>query len=807
MSKLMESVRDLKLAARSLRRSPGFSFAVVLTLAIGIAGNTVFFSLVDAVLLRPLVYPDSGRLVVLSYALANSPEAHAPVNVPDFQEWQRTAKSFEAMAITRPQAMSLQAGEAPVRVGGARVSPELLRVLGMEAQLGQSFRPGDDSPAAAPVAVISHGLWQQQFGGSRDVVGRVVSLDGIAYTVLGVLPPQARFPNNDTDIWIPFVPRARELARGLNFVRSVARLKPGVSLEDATAEMAVINAGIEKANPGTMQGSTVRVTALQEIMTEAVRAPLIALWAAVGFVLLIACVNIATLLLARSASRQSEFALRSALGASRWRLALQTLSEAVLLSLAGGAVALLSAAWLLPVLSQALRGQLPRADEVALNPAVALFTFALAMVVGLLFGGPPALYWSKQTGSEVVRGGRGSGRTLSRRTLKSLAIAEIAVAFSLLVGAGLMLRSFARATQVPLGFNPYGVVGFQVDLSPARYPNKTEQARFYERAVQQLSALPAVEAAAGVSRIPMLGGNQSTTYNLEDRPLPLTEWPWADARLAAPDFFRVFQTPVIAGREFILRDTADSPAVVVVNRQFAERYWKNQDPVGKRMQLFPDTKTWREIVGVVEDIKLKGVEMETVPTVYVPYSQSPFADASRSGFLVVRSGASAAALHEDVRSAVLTVDGLQAVSAPIQVQDVVRGALAQRRLTTLLLIGFAAVASLLVVVGIYALMAFMVTNRRHEIGTRMALGARPGQVFQMVIGEAMWLGVAGCALGIGLAWALRGAIARLLFATDNLDPRAYGIAIATIFMVSVVAAYLPAWGAARVEPATALRSE
>ncbi|MET0626230.1 MAG: ABC transporter permease [Pyrinomonadaceae bacterium] len=808
-------LKDVRFAARGLWKRPGFTAVAVVTLALGIGANTAIFTVIDAALLRSLPYRDPARLVHLWETKRSRDFERREASYPDFLDWRAQGSDvFEGVAGYAPRQFTLALEGEATRVRGAAVTANFFDLLGVRAEAGRAFVAGEDEPGAAPSAVLGHGFWLRRFGGDRAVVGRKVTLDGAAFTVVGVLPADFQFARlGETEVWTPLAVSPQVASRRyMHWLQVVARLKDGVDLEAAGARMAAVAADIEREDAGAHAGVGLRVVGLQEEFVGPVRPVLLVLLGAVGFVLLIACTNVANLLLARSASRRREMAIRAALGASRWRVVRQLLTESVLLSLAGGAAGLVLALWgvdlLVAAIPTAQLAQMPYLRGLSLDADVLLFAFGLSLLTGVLFGLTPALASTRTDLQESLKeGGRSSGSRASARLRDLLVVSEVALALVLLVGAGLLLKSLAVMLKVDPGFDTRGLLTMRVALPPARYAEDAQAARFYEELLRRVSQLPGVRGAAATSNLPLAGDGGTGAPQVLGRSTPASELTEAHMRTVSANYFEVMGIPVARGRAFGERDKRDAPPAVLVNKTFAERVFPGEDPVGRRL-----TFKWSgdgppfEIVGVVGDEKVTSLDARTTPVVYFHNQQ----DADSSAALVVRAeGADPAALAGAVREAARGLDPEVPVFAVQTLEQMVSGTRATfvRRYPAYLTGVFALVALLLALVGIYGVVSYAVAQRTREIAVRVALGARGRDVMRLVLRHGLGLALAGVAAGALGALALTRLIAGLLFGVSAADPVVYALVSLLLLAVALVASLVPARRATKVDPMVALRYE
>ncbi len=801
--------QDIRYGVRMMTRKPGFTVIAVIALALGIGANTAIFSVVNTVLLRPLPFDDPDRLMVFRETkLPQFPEfSVAPAN---FLSWQEQNTLFDRIEAHRGTTFNLIGKGEPERLRGAKFTSGMLSLLGVAPEKGRDFLPEEDQPGHDKVVLVSHGLWLRNFGGDPNFVGQTLNLGGEIYTVIGIMPETFRFPYREADLWTPMAFDARDRAsHGGHYVGAVGRLKPGVSFEQAQTEMVAIASNLEQQFPDSNAGWSVKLIPMLEAEVGEVRPALLVLLGAVALVLLIACVNVANLLLARAASRQKEISIRTALGASRWRIARQLLTESVLLALAGGAVGLLLAIWGLDLLLTLAPENLPRVKDVAVDARALGFTFLITVFTGALFGLMPALQASRPDLNETLKeGGRGSTEGGRRQRIRNtLVVVEIALALILLVGAGLLIRSFITLQHVDPGYNAKNATAVFLALPQKKYAEDDQEVAFFRQLIQNVSTLPGVEDVGATNVLP-LTGDYVLGFNIEGRPPdPPGQEPSTNYYAISPDYFKAMGIPLLRGRFFTENDTKDSPHVAIISESMAKRFFPGEDPIGKRINVTNGPETFREIVGIVGDVKQYGLDKETTLQTYEPYLQKPTTYMT----LIVRSQGDVAGLGAAIRSQVQAIDKDQPVSRITPVTEILSASVAQQRFSMLLLGVFAGVAMLLAGVGLYGVMAYSVTQRTHEIGIRMALGAGRGDVLKMVVGQGMAL--TGLGLGIGLGGAL--ALAKLmssfmsdmLFKVSTTDPWTFAAIPVVLAVVAFLACYVPARRATKVDPMIALRHE
>lgn len=815
-------LQDLRYGFRMLLKNPGFTAVAVLALALGIGANSAIFSIVNALLLRPLPYKDADRLVIVWGKNRHQGRDQLPVSRPDFLDWRRDNRVFEDMASYAYNVFDITGQREPERVRGVFVSTNFFSVLGEKPLLGRTFRPEEERE---PLVVLSYKLWERRFGCNPSIIGQSIALSGDSYTVIGIMPrgfqfpprdPRARSVDTGTEVWVTLArlftvtPGLGDWIgnRALRGYRVIARLKPGIARQQAQTEMNTIAHRLEQAYPNTNAGIGVTVVSLHEQIVAPVRSALLVLLGAVGFVLLIACANVANLLLVRTAAREREISIRVALGASNLRLIRQLLTESTLLALLGGALGLLLALWGVDLLVRLNAGYIPRAGEVGIDSRVLGFTLVIALLTGMIFGLAPTLEASKLNLNEALKeGGRGSAGSLrGQHTRGLLVISEVALALVLLVAAGLMIKSFLRLLDTHLGFNPKNVLTMQVHIPPFKYSQPRQWTALYQQILERIQALPGVRSTGIGISLPPRVSERSNLFVIEGRPSPGPgRSPIAQFFTVSPHFLDTLQVPLLKGRSFTEADRADAPGVVIINETVARRFFPDEDPIGKRLKLGnPESRSpWLTIVGVVEDVKYSGLDAETEAGLYVPFAQNPFPGM----FLLVRTMSDPLGLAAAVRKEILAVDKDQPIADIKILEQVVSESVAQRRLNTVLLGIFAVVALILAVVGIYGVVSYSVTQRTHEIGIRMALGARPSNVLKLVVGQGMILVLIGVTIGLIAAFALTRVLSSLLYGVSATDPATFMVISLLLVAVALLASYIPARRATKVDPMVALRYE
>jgi putative ABC transport system permease protein len=811
---MLTLMQDLKFALRMLGKNPGFTLVAVLTLALGIGANSAIFSVVDAVLLRPLPYQQSAQLLFLSGLVRQTNTPGANMSFTKFSQIQEQSHTIESSAAFYGATLSLVTQREPEAIIGNHVSRNFFHVLGISAIRGRDFLPEEDATGGADVAIISDGFWHSHFAADAGALGRSLSIDGRPVTVVGILPASFRFPLQfpEPDIWMPrvFDPsflRPEQVRTGAGYLNVIARLRAGESLAAATAELDTIDGRYRSQFNGFVDAEKFGVSAvpLEESLVGALRPGFAVLLAAVGFLLLIACANVANLLLARATSREREMALRRALGASDSRLVRQLLSESLLLSLMGGTLGIALAAAALPVLRAFSPGSVPRLAETRLDISVILFSVFLSLITGVLFGLVPALQASAgdlyQTLKEGTRGSSDGGHRGRLRAV--LVVAEIAVALILMTGAGLLLQSFSKLMNVNPGFSPNNLMTFPVNLPPNRYAKPEIQTQFYRGLMERVKSIPGVDSAGLTSYLPLSGAIRFVYFCPEGT---ICQGIGKDAVIAmrqvSSGYFDTVRTPLLQGRVFTERDTGTSPPVVIVNQTVVDRYWPGQNPIGKHLANSRDM-IQREVVGVVADVKFNALNVASSEEMYVPLEQIPWLATT----LIVRSTANPEALVSAVRAKFAEMDPTLAVSNIASMESVVATSVAQPRILSEFLGVFAGFALLLSAIGIYGVMAYSVAARTQEMGIRMSLGAEPRDILKLVVRQGMRLALIGVVIGIAASLALTRLISTLLFGVSASDPLAFSLAAAVLVATALVACYLPARRATRVDPMIVLRYE
>jgi putative ABC transport system permease protein len=800
-------MNDLRFAFRQLIKSPGFTFVAVATLALGIAANTAIFSVVDAVLLHPLPYPNADQIVTVSQTVRSTGVSTEDASPANFIDWQAQNSVFSAMACARGWQANLSGGEEPARVPATMVSAEFFSLFGAQPILGRTLGPDDAKPGNSNVVVLSHDLWARRFGSDRGILGHDLLLDNEKFTVVGVLP--AGFaPDDYGQLWVPSpwdVPihplspnENPRTMRDRSYLDVWARLKPGVTLARAQAQMSALAARLEQQYPGANQDTGVTLVPLHEQLVGGIRPMLLVLSGAVSLVLLIACANVANLLLARAASRSREIAIRTALGATRLRLVRQLLTESALLALLGGALGVVLALWALPVLLALSPPEIGAFNRVQLNREVLLFSLLISLATGVLFGLAPAFFASRSNPNESLREGE-RGSSLGKNQARSILIAaEIALSLVLLVGAGLMMKSFVRLTKVDPGFNPDHLLVFNIGLPAAAEPAR--QSAFYQQVVERLGALPGVQAAGAVSRLPLAGGNSSRSFDVAGSSQPRN----ADIRVCTPDYFRTMGIPLLKGRNFTAHDNRDSLPVAIINQATAANALPGQDPIGKLLENYGPDQLKLRIVGIVGNVRHVALEDSARPEIYTPLAQSPWP----SMFVALRSAvANPLTLIPTAQDVVWSIDRNVPLANPRTMQNVLAHSVVRRKFAMLLLSIFAGLATILAAIGLYGVISFSVAQRTKEIGIRMALGGQRGDMLRMVLRQSGMLVLIGLMIGIPIALAVTRLLGAMLYAVSAADLMTYVMVVALLGAAGLVASIVPAFRATKVDPMEALRYE
>jgi putative ABC transport system permease protein len=797
-------LRDLRYAVRQLLRAPSFTYVAVLTLALGIGATSAIFSVVNGVLLRPLPYPEPGALVRVHELLPQYGRfSVAPAN---FLDWRQQAREFEGLAAYGSLSGTIPGLDGPERIQGVQVSWDVFRLLRVTPAHGPGFTADQDRPGHNNVIVLSHGLFQRRFNSDPAIVGTSITMNGTPMTVAGVMPPGFYFPSRTTEFWRPAGFDPANATRGGHFLGVIGRLKentPG-GLARASTEMKAIAERLAVQYPDSNARESAEVVPLLDQIVGPVRPALMTLLAAVGVVVLIACANVANLLLVRASVRDRELAIRVAMGASRRQIIRQMLVESSVLAAAGGTLGLLLAYFSIPSIRTLGATSIPRVADVTLDGTVLLVVLSVSMLTGVLFGMAPAWQASRAgLGAVLKEGGRSAVGAGGRWLRSGLLVGEVALSLVLLVGAALLLRSFANVTGVDPGFEPERSLVFQVGLPQTAYPDAPSRAAFFDRLLERFEAVPGVEAAGMTQSLP-LRGSYVLSFSMRNKPAPpVGQEPSANHRSVSPGYFQTMGIPLKAGRTFTAQDTPASPMVAVIDEAFARRHFPDENPIGQGLDIGNGSTGFYEVVGVVGNVRHSGLDADATPTMYVPFKQDIFAQM----WMVARSGSDPAMLTNGLRQALREIDPAIPMSSVATMSSILGESVAERRFSMLLLIVFAGIALFLAAVGLYGVVAYSVSQRTREIGLRLAIGAAPANVLRMVIGGGLKLALVGVAIGLGAAWASSGMIQSLLFDVEPVDLSSYAATAVALLAVAALAAYVPARRAMRVDPLVALQGD
>ncbi len=802
-------LQDLRYTFRTLLKKPSFLSVAIITLALGIGGSTAIFTVVDTALLRGLPYRSPEQLYHLWEKRPQQEFSQREFSYPDYQDYQQNA-AFEIAAYTGGAGILSGRGE-PERIFAPAASANFFSVLGVEPVLGRTFQPGEDKPGSPRVAVLTHGMWQRRFGGDPAIVNQALTINGESYTVVGVLPASFQFALRNADLWVPYQPSEMQLTRRfMHGTNVIGRLKQGVNIEQAEAELSVIAQRIEQEHNQSHAGTGIRIITLQEQVVGDVKPILLVLLGAVGFVLLIACANVASLLLTRSLSRQKEVAIRAALGASRWRVIRQMLTESMLLSLAGGLAGLLIAYWgvegLVAVLPESRLNALPFLKSLSIDTRILGFSFGLSLLTGILFGLAPAMQSSRLQLNEVLKeGGRSTGGSARHRLRSAFVMTEIALAVVLLVGAGLMLKSLLRLLQTNVGFNSQNLLTMSLALPPGKYGEPSALLNFHQQLKERVQSLPGVTGTGTVNILPLQGGNTTRFLVEGDTVPPPGQEIEANIRLVDETYFQTLGIPLTAGRAFDERDKADTPGVIIIGKTLADRVFAGRDPIGRRINYASIQGRSDLIVGVVGDVKIGGLDEAIKPVLYYPYRQGP----SLMTNLVVRTNSDPASLASALRNETRLLEPDVALFSVRVMDELINDTPAafMRRFPALLIGIFAGMALLLASIGIYGVVSYSVSQQTHYIGVRMALGGQTSDILKMVLKQGLGVSLLGVAIGVLAALGLMRFLESILFEVKANDLSTFAFVIGTLFVVALLASYIPARRATKVDPLIALRYE
>jgi predicted permease len=811
--------QDLRYGARMLLKNPGFTLVAIVTLALGIGANTTIFSVINSLLLKPIPFPDAERLVLVWESRTNDPKIRSIVSAPNFWDWRRQNDVFENIAIfdSAGKGYNLAGDGEPERVSGVRVSAGFFDVLGVKPRLGRTFLLEEETAGKHQVVVMSYGLWRSRYNSDPAIVGKTIKVDGENHTVIGVMPPEFEFqfrsPNRQ--LWVPVAYTRGDQDRDSHSFRCIARLKSGVTMEQAREQMNTIGLGLARQYPRDNAGETVTIDPIIGFGVEGQQTTLLTLLAVAGFVLLIACVNVANLLMARGAVRSREFAIRAALGASRARTIRQLLTESLLLAFAGGLGGIFIAIWssslLLKVLPGNLRAVPFRAinstDGIAVDYMVLAFTWGITCLTGIIFGLAPALIFSKRNVNESLQGGSRGTTGGGAKLRQGLVIVEVALALVVLTGAGLMIQSMVRLLNVAPGLDPHNVITLNMDLPQEdTYYGPPGHPQFAHDLQEHVGIIPGVVSVSAVSHLPIGGGNAGRAFAIEGRPDPGRDnQPTARYSVICPDYFRTMGIKLIGGREFTEQDSQNAPGVVVINESLARRYWPNEDPLGKRIRLslFNSDGPWLAIVGIAQDVRQDGLDQQARPLLFRPYSQAAWPMMT----VVVRTAQNPWTLINQIKQALARIEPDRAASGIETMDDVIYRSLGSRRFPMMLLVAFSLLALTLAAVGISGVVGFSVSQQTREIGIRLALGARKGHVMRLVLNRSMAAALIGVGAGMATSLALTRFLTGLLFEVKPMDPLILGSAALILTGVAFTACYLPARRATKVDPIVALRCD
>jgi len=811
--------QDLRYGVRMLLKKPGFTLVAIITLALGIGANTTIFSVINSLLLKPIPYPEADRLALVWQSQANDPKDRNIVSAPNFWDWQRQNDVFEKMAIldSAGKGYNLSGGGEPERVSGVRISAGFFDVLGVKPRLGRAFVPEEEQPGKHQVVILSDGLWRSRYNSDPAIIGKTVKVEGEEHTVVGVMPPDFEFSlySPVRQLWVPVAYTKGDQDRTSNSFLCLARLKPGVTMEQARARMNIIGRALAEQYPQENAGQAATVDSVIGFDTEEQQKTLLTLLGVAGFVLLIACVNVANLLMASGATRQRELAIRAALGASRARTVRQLLTESLLLAFAGGVAGTLVAVWSSSLLLKVLPGNLMAVPFRSISKDVGLsidykvlaFTWGITCLTGIIFGLAPALIFSKRNVNEFLQEGSRGTTGGGARLRQGLVVLEVALALVVLTGAGLMIQSMARLLNVAPGFDPHNVLALGMSLPQENTfygpPGHPEFARNLQ---QYVGSIPGVISVSAVSHTPIGGGNAGRGFVIEGRPDPGSEnQPGAKYTIACPNYFQTMGIKLISGREFSEQDSLNAPGVIVINEAMAKRNWPDEDPLGKRIKigLFNGDAPWLTIVGVTRDVKQGGLDRTPRPEFFRPYNQAAWPVMT----VVVRTAYSPRAFITPIKQALAKFEPDRAPSGIRTMEEAIYDSMGSRRFPMMLLIAFSLVALTLAAVGISGVVSFAVSQRTREIGIRMALGAQKGAVIRLILNRSMAAALIGVGVGLAASLALTRFLSGLLFEVKPMDPIILGAAASILASVAFIACYLPARRATKVDPMIALRCD
>lgn len=806
---------DLRYAVRVLFKSKALTAVALLTLALGIGVNSAIFSVVNAIVLRPLPYPRSQDLMVIWGNLHKAGLEEIEISALEFRDFQQQCQAFDQIAAYSTDGLNLTGVDQPERLRGAAISANLFPTLGVQPHLGRNIAAEEDRYGNDRVVVLSYSLWQRRFGGDPAVVNKTIQLDGRTMNVVGVMPAGFNFPDRETEVWIPlaFTPDLlEEDNRGSHFLNVIARLKPGVTTTHAQADLNTVTARLSSEHASTYRsGFSASIRSLHEELVGDLRRAMLVLLGAVGLVLLIACANVAHLRLASATSRYREFAIRAALGARRGRVVRQFLTESVLLSLVGGAVGLALAVWVVRALVFLMPKDTPRLEEIRLDYRVVLFTLGTSILTGIVFGLAPAFQAARTNLNDVLKeAGRSGGDTSRRLRLRNLlVISEFALSLVLLIGAGLMVKSLLRLQEVKPGFEPSNLLTMRIALPATKYENFNQSRAFFEQLFDRLDARPDIESVGAINLLPFGGGGGDRSFSIEDQPTPAGHArPDEQVRFVTPNYFHTMQIPLLSGRDFTRRDLPDTPPVAIVNSAFARKFWDGGNAIGKRISFSANNPKWYEIIGIVGNVKHRGLDIADSPELYIPAFQPLFADGNVPAlYVAVRTANDPSIAASAMRGEVAAIDRDQPVYSLMTMDQRISDSVAPRRFNMFILGLFAALALVLAAIGIYGIMAFSVVQRTHEIGVRMALGASGSDVLKLILRNGVGLALIGIAVGLVAAFAATRVLSSLLYGVSATDPVIFVVDAVLLAVAALLACYIPARRATKVDPLVALRYE
>ncbi|HVG21138.1 MAG TPA: ABC transporter permease [Blastocatellia bacterium] len=805
---MMETlIRDLRYGMRMLVKNPAFTVIAVVTLALGIGANAALFSVVNGVLLKSLPFKDPDRLMFVWETNARLAVPTLAASKLNYRDWKEQNHAFDLMAARQPLTVNLTSGDKPEKIQGERISAEYFQVLGIDPIAGRAFTAEEDRPGGERVILLSYGLWQRRFGGDPKIIGQTIMMNGQSATVTGIMPNDYR-PN--VEFWVPLAINFNNSDRSLHEIQVIGRLAPGVTQEQAQSEMSNIAQGLAEQYPDLNTGWGIVLVPVHQMVVQNIRPALLILFGAVVVVLLIACTNVANLLLARAASREREIAIRIALGASRFRLVRQVLTESVLIALIGGALGVLIALWGTDFLIGLNPQGIPRAQEIGVDSRVLGFSLLVSIASGLVFGIVPALQASRPNLNETLKesGKSSAGNLRGRRVRAVLVVTEVALALMLLVGAGLLIKSFSKLQEIDAGFNREKLLTLQLFLPPAQYPKEEDQVAFYQESLRRLSSLPGVTSAATITQAPLAGGGALYIFSVEGQPLPSpSDAPVSSYRVVSPDYFQTLGIPLVRGRTFTEGDNLTAQSVIIVNQNMADAMWPGEDPVGRRMTvgvpLPGETPQYTTVVGVVGNVKHTTLSGETGMQMYQPAFQAP----ARNLTFVLRTAVEPMSIVESTRSAIAALDPTLPISNVKTMERIIYDSVAPFRFNLYLLGLFAIVAMILTAIGVYGVMSYSVTQRTQEIGIRMALGAQPGEVRALILKQGLVLSSVGLGIGLAGCVVVTRFMSSLLYGVSATDPITFAVVALFLAGVALAACYVPARKATRVEPIIALRYE